>query len=75
MEPYEILANAIVVQAVKDYRIALLHLQKKPDNRDYQREVTSLKRFFRSGWYSKLTNLNGEYLIRRINEEVQRSDR
>ncbi len=70
MGPYESLANAIVMQAVKDYRITLLHLQKKPDNKDYQSEVASLKRFFRSGWYDELTSLNAEYLIRRINEEV-----
>lgn len=75
MEPYESLANAIVMQAVKDYRTALLHSMKRPDNKGYQIEVASLERFFRSGWYSELTNLNAEYLIRRVNEEVQRNDR
>ena len=75
MEPYESLANAIVMQAVKDYRIALLHLQKRPDNKSYQIEVAALERFFRSGWYGEITNLNAEYLIRRVNEEVRRNDR
>jgi len=75
MEPYESLSNAIVMQAIKDYRIALLHLQKRPDNKDYQSEVGSLERFFRSGWYCELTSLNAEYLIRRIKEEVRRNDR
>lgn len=74
MEPYESLANAIVMQAVKDYRIALLHLQKRSDNKSYQIEVASLERFFRSGWYGEITNLNAEYLIRRVNEEVRRND-
>lgn len=74
MEPYASLANAIVMQAVKDYRLALFHLQKKPDNKDYKSEVASLKRFFRSGWYGEITSLNGEYLIRRVKEEVRRSD-
>ena len=75
MEPYESLANAIIVQAVKDYRTALIHLQKRPDNKVYQIEVASLERFFRSGWFGELTSLNAEYLIRRVNEEVQRNDR
>ena len=75
MEPYESLANAIVMQAVKDYRSALLHLKKRPDHKVYQIEVASLERFFRSVWFGELTNLNAEYLIRRVNEEVQRNDR
>ena len=75
MEPYESLANAIVMQAVKDYRTSLLHSKKRPDNKGYQIEVASLERFFRSDWYGELTNLNAEYLIRRVKEEVQRNDR
>ena len=75
MDPYQELANAIVMQAVKDYRIALLHSKKRPDNKGYQIEASSLERFFRSGWFGELTNLNAEYLIRRVNEEVQRNDR
>jgi hypothetical protein len=75
MEPYESLANAIIMQAVKDYRTALLHSKKRPDSKGYQIEVASIERFFRSGWFGELTNLNAEYLIRRVNEEVQRNDR
>ena len=75
MDPYQELANAIVMQAVKDYRIALLHSKKRPDNNGYQIEVASLERFFHSGWFGELTSLDAEYLIRRVNEEVQRNDR
>ena len=75
MDPYQELANAIVMQAVKDYRIDLLHSKKHPDNNGYQIEVASLERFFRSGWFGELTSLNTEYLIRRVNEEVQSNDR
>ena len=75
MDPYQELANAIVMQAVKDYRIALLHSKKRPDNNGYQIEVASLERFFRSGWFGEFISLNAEYLIRRVNEEVQRNDR
>ena len=75
MDPYQELANAIVMQAVKDYRIALLHSKKRPDSKGYQIEVASLERFFHSGWFGELTSLDAEYLIRRVNEEVQRNDR
>ena len=75
MDPYQELANAIVMQAVKDYRTSLLHSKKRPDNKGHQIEVASLERFFRSGWFGELTSLNSEYLIRRVNEEVQRNDR
>jgi hypothetical protein len=74
MEPYESLANAIVMQAIKDYRSALRNLKKRPDSRGYQTEVRILERFFRSDWYGEITSLNAEYLIRRVNEEVQRND-
>ena len=49
MDPYQELANAIVMQAVKDYRTSLLHSKKRPDSKGYQIEVASLERFFRSG--------------------------
>ena len=42
MEPYENLANAIVLQAVKDYR---LH--------DDEQELTRIERFFRSDWLDR----------------------
>ena len=58
MNPYEELANAIVLQAVKDYR---LH--------DDERELASIERFFRSGWFSTLTSINPEMLISKLRKE------
>ncbi len=59
--PYENLANAIVLQAVKDYR---LH--------DDERELASIERFFRSGWFSTLTSINPEMLISKLRKEKVR---
>lgn len=74
MEPYQALANAIVELAVKDYKKALKQHHRFPNNRDYADAVTDLKRFFRSGWYGILTDLDGEYLMtavrRMVHEEV-----
>lgn len=66
---YENLANAIILQAVKDYRAAGRKLKKKPDNTLARAEIGSIERFFRSGWYKYLTDVDGEMLIRKLREE------
>lgn len=58
----EALANAIILQAVKDYRKAL-----KRDDCGRQKEI---ERFFRSEWFSVLTKVNPEILIQKLAEEV-----
>ena len=63
MNPYQALANAIVELAVKDYKKALKQHYNFPKNKEYKEEVKSLEKFFRSGWYGMLTDLDGEYLI------------
>jgi len=70
MDPYEKLANAIVLLAAKDYRRALKRLKKYPRDREAKAAVADLERFFRSGWYSALTSVDGEYLIENIRKEV-----
>lgn len=70
MDPYEKLANAIILQAVKDYRAAKRKLKRNPRNHLAQSEVDSIERFFRSQWYECLTEVDGEMLIRKLNEEV-----
>ncbi|MFR6421614.1 MAG: hypothetical protein ACLUOO_02945 [Coprococcus sp.] len=61
---YENLANAIILQAVKDYRMALKSLKANSRNRTVQADKAEIERFFRSQWYSALTDVNGEMLIR-----------
>ena len=61
---YEALAQAIIIQAVNDYRRAL-----KGDARGRCREI---ERFFRSEWFSVLTKVNPEMLIRKLREEVKK---
>ena len=70
MNPYQALANAIVELAVKDYKKALKRHYRFPNNEDYAAEVKSLERFFRSGWYRMLTDLDGEYLMTGVRRMV-----
>lgn len=67
---YEDLANAIILQAVKDYRMALKSLKANSRNRTAQADKAEIERFFRSQWYSALTDVNGEMLIRSLQKEV-----
>ena len=70
-DPYERLANAIVLQAVSDYRVALKKIKAHPKNREAISEALEIEKFFRSGWYSILTDVDGEYLIRRLQDEIR----
>lgn len=58
MDPYEELANAIVLQAVKDYRMT-----------DDEKELKEIERFFRSGWFGVLTKVDPDLLIKQLRKE------
>ena len=61
---YRALANAIVLQAVRDYRYD-----------KGSREKAQIIRFFRSPWFKRLTDIDSEYLIHRLkSEEVKKHD-
>ena len=68
-DPYENLANAIVLKAVEDYRRALRRFAKNPGSKMALAEVESLERFFRSNWYAEFTFVEGEFLIRKLRGE------
>jgi hypothetical protein len=69
-DPYENLANAIVIQAVKDYRAALRTLERNPKYTPALQDKSEVERFFRSEWYKLLTSVDGEMLLRMLREEV-----
>ena len=67
---YENFANAIILQAVKDYRMALKCLRANPKNRTARADKDEIDRFFRSQWFKVLTSVDGEMLIRSLCMEV-----
>ena len=71
MDPYQALANAIVEMAAKDYAVALKYHYAHPHLKEYADEVKTLERFFRSGWYGMLTNLDGELLMNGVRRMVR----
>lgn len=63
-EPYHALINAIIPQAVKDYRTAL-------DDGNTS-GIAECERFFRSDWFTFLTDVDGEIIIRQVQMEITR---
>ena len=70
MNGYEALANAIVEQAVKDYRDALRRLKKHPDSKAAMADAMEIEEFFHSPWYGTLTQIDPDYLIERLRKEA-----
>ena len=69
-DPYENLANAVIAQAAEDYRRLLKQAKKNPANQEALNEALQIERFFRSGWYQRLTNVDGEFLIHKLQEDI-----
>ena len=71
MDPYENLAQAIVLNAVKDYRKALHRLKHHPKSAPAIKMKVECEQFFLSGWFCELCTLDGEELIRKLKEETE----
>ena len=67
--PWENLANAIILQAVKDYREARKKHKKRPKNEDAKLMIADCEAFFRSDWFKALTELDDEMLLQKLQEE------
>ena len=66
---YENLANAIIEQAVTDYRRARAKLAKDAEDVMALKMRRDTERFFRSTWFGQLTQIDGEWLLRNLEGE------
>ena len=62
-QPWENLANAIVIQALNDYMAADKARRKRPEDVIIQGRIYALEKFFRSDWYHVLTDADADYLL------------
>lgn len=69
IDPYVKLANAIIIQASKDYRNARKKLKKNRKNEEAKLMVEDLERFFRSDYFAALSDLDGQALLTKLEEE------
>ena len=65
----EDLSNAIVLQAVKDYRSALAG--GSVNGRDSKSVIAECERFFQSEWFNVLTNVDGMIIMANIRKEFE----
>ena len=70
-ENYQELANAIILQAVKDFRFAYRRLRRFPHDRRAQSVVQDITKFFCSDYFGVLTTLDGPALLHRIITEIK----
>lgn len=73
-DPYERLANAIILNAVADYRAALKKIKRNPKSKAAIDEALQLEKFFGSSWYQQLTSVDGKFLIRKLQDEIRQSE-
>lgn len=69
MNPYEKLANAVVLTAVKDYRDARKKLAKGRKNEAALQMKAECENFFKSDLFSIYTDIDGEMLLARLEQE------
>ena len=71
MNPYENLANAVVLQAVKDYRDAAGKLFRGKKNITAEQRKTECETFFKSQYFNVFTDLDGNALLSQLEKEVE----
>ena len=71
LDRYAEFANAIIVSAVREYRSYLRKLARNENDRNSIIRIEELEDFFYSGWFGILTDLDPNYLIDRLQREVQ----
>ena len=69
-ENYQALANAIIVQAVKDFKPAYRRLKRHPNDKLAQDTVREIIKFFCSDYFCALSDLDGPALLNRIIREM-----
>ena len=67
---YERLAEQIIIRAAKDYRNALKRLYKYPENPTALATKEEIEMFFYSQWFTVLTKVNPNVIIKGIQEEI-----
>lgn len=67
MNGYERLGNAVVMQAVKNWRSSTRKLKRNPDNYEAKRLKKECEKFFLSQCFNMYTNLDGRALLEMLN--------
>jgi len=63
---YRNLADAIIMQAVHDYRRAVQQLIRKPYGATALHDKQDVEAFFQNDWFRVLSDLDGQELLQRL---------
>ena len=69
-ENYKMLANAIIIQAVKDFRTAYSMKKRFPDSGKAEKDIREITAFFCSQYFEELTDLDGPALLHQLMREI-----
>ena len=64
------LANAVILQAIEDYRLVCGKLRFRPGLTESALEKRELEAFFLSRWFRTLTTLDGQELLASLRREM-----
>ena len=70
MDSYQALGNAVVLQAVKDYRDAVKKLSRGKNNHAAEQTKKECESFFQSGHFNTFTDLDGNMILSKLEQEV-----
>lgn len=65
-EGYHALAQAIILQAVKDFKPAYLRLKRCPDDKAATARVKEITEFFCSEYFCLLSDADGPALLKKV---------
>ncbi len=66
---YEELANAVILQAVADWRNGQRRLHRNPHNPAARDRVRETEAFFLSPWFCRLTRVSGKKILEKLKKE------
>lgn len=69
-EAFEHLAKSIVIQAIEDYRECLKYGRIKLLSKN-KYNIQEIEKFFKSDWFHILSGMNGERLIKILQEQAK----
>ena len=71
------LANAIIIQATRDYQSVLRYKARNNAQLDYDHQILydELTKFFCGKWFAILTNIDGRWLMQTIEEQFMGAGR
>jgi hypothetical protein len=69
-EGYHALAQAIILQAIKDFKPAYLRLKHRPDDKTATARVKEITQFFCSDYFCLLSDADGPTLLKRLMKKI-----